>query len=100
MGDSWRIGVDEQERTRLVTHGVFSLVRNPIFSSMFIFFAGSALMAPNLLSAAGFAILIAAIQAQVRFVEEPYLTQSHGDEYRAYAAMAGRFVPYVGRLRA
>ncbi len=100
MGDSWRIGVDEQERTRLVTHGVFSLVRNPIFSSMFIAFAGLALMVPNLLSMAGFGVLIAAVEAQVRLVEEPYLMQSHGDEYRAYAATAGRFMPYVGRFRA
>ena len=100
MGDSWRIGVDEQERTRLVTHGVFSLVRNPIFSSMLICFAGLALMVPNVLSAAGLAVLIASLEVQVRLVEEPYLLQSHGDEYRAYAATAGRFLPYVGRLRA
>jgi protein-S-isoprenylcysteine O-methyltransferase Ste14 len=100
MGDSWRIGVDEQERTQLITHGVFALVRNPIFSSMFIFVAGLALMVPNLLSASALAGLIAAVEAQVRLVEEPYLIQSHGDEYRAYAATAGRFIPYVGRLRA
>jgi protein-S-isoprenylcysteine O-methyltransferase Ste14 len=99
MGDSWRIGVDENERTALVTHGVFSLVRNPIFSSMFIVVAGLALMVPNVLSAAGLVALVAAVEAQVRLVEEPYLIQSHGMEYRAYAAKAGRFVPLVGRLR-
>ena len=30
MGDSWRIGVDEHERTELVTRGAFTLARNPI----------------------------------------------------------------------
>jgi protein-S-isoprenylcysteine O-methyltransferase Ste14 len=34
MGRSWRIGVRSDERTALVTHGPFALVRNPIFSCM------------------------------------------------------------------
>ena len=34
MGSSWRIGVDEGERTELVTGGAFELVRNPIFTAM------------------------------------------------------------------
>lgn len=32
MGASWRIGVDETERTELVTHGLFGRVRNPAFT--------------------------------------------------------------------
>ena len=31
MGLSWRIGIDEKNRTGLVTNGLFSLSRNPIF---------------------------------------------------------------------
>ena len=34
MGDAWRIGVDPQERTELVTGGPFGLVRNPIYSAI------------------------------------------------------------------
>lgn len=34
MGDSWRIGVDEHEKTRLATRGPFAIVRNPIFTAM------------------------------------------------------------------
>lgn len=34
MGTSWRIGVDPDERTALVTGGPFGLVRNPIFAAM------------------------------------------------------------------
>ena len=34
MGESWRIGVDESERTDLVVTGPFSLARNPIFAAM------------------------------------------------------------------
>ena len=34
MGASWRVGVDPDERTTLVTTGVFGAVRNPVFSAM------------------------------------------------------------------
>jgi len=30
MGDSWRVGVDANERTALVTNGPFAIVRNPM----------------------------------------------------------------------
>ncbi len=34
MGESWRIGVDETERTVLVTDGASAIARNPIFTAM------------------------------------------------------------------
>jgi len=73
MGDSWRIGVDEQETTTLVT--------------------------PNLMAFAGFILLVATIELQVRLVEEPHLLRTHGAAYRTYAAGVGRFIPRVGLIR-
>jgi len=99
MGDSWRVGVDEQESTTLVHTGVFGRVRNPIYTSVFTFGLGIALVTPNLVACAGFLLLVAAIELQVRRVEEPYLLRTHGDAYRAYAASVGRFLPGVGLIR-
>jgi protein-S-isoprenylcysteine O-methyltransferase Ste14 len=47
MGDAWRVGVDPDERTELVTGCAFSLVRNPIYTVMATSFAGITLLAPN-----------------------------------------------------
>lgn len=98
MGNSWRIGVDEGERTDLVTTGLFAAVRNPIFTGMGAVALGVALMAPTLLALLAVACLVAAVQIQVRVVEEPYLRRVHGDTYARYAAGAGRFLPGFGRL--
>ncbi len=98
MGDSWRIGVDPSETTTLVRTGVFGWVRNPIFTAMMTFGLGFALITPNPVAIAGFALLIATIEAQVRAVEEPYLLTIHGEAYRDYLASVGRFVPGIGRL--
>ena len=97
MGASWRIGVDESERTDLVTDGPFALSRNPIFAAMIPASVGLALMAPSVVAIAGVLALLVALELQVRVVEEPYLLRAHGARYAAYAARVGRFVPGVGR---
>ena len=47
MGDSWRIGVDPDEKTELVTDGAFRVVRNQVFAAMVPAAVGLALMVPN-----------------------------------------------------
>ncbi|KIU14490.1 methyltransferase family protein [Mycolicibacterium llatzerense] len=99
MGKSWRIGVDPGETTPLVRHGMFNLVRNPIFAAMLTFAAGITLMAPSALAFAAFAVLAVTIELQVRVVEEPYLMATHGKAYRDYCKAVGRFVPHIGRTQ-
>ena len=97
MGTSWRIGVDPAERTQLVTDGLFSYSRNPIFTAMLFATAGLTLMLPNLAALVGLASLAVAVQIQVRLIEEPYLRRTHGDRYSEYTSETGRFVPGIGK---
>jgi len=98
MRASWRIGVDQRERTALVTNGLFAFVRNPIFSGMLVASTGVVLLAPNPLSAIALGTALAGLEIQVRLVEEPYLLGVHGNRYLSYARTVGRFLPWVGRL--
>ena len=97
MGSEWRIGIDRTEVTGLVTGGVFSLVRNPIFTAMMFTAAGFAAMVPNVVGVLAVVCLVVAIELQVRFVEEPHLHRLHGDVYGGYASRVGRFFPALGR---
>jgi protein-S-isoprenylcysteine O-methyltransferase Ste14 len=99
MGESWRIGVRDEERTDLITGGWFAFCRNPIYTSMIVGWSGLALMVPTWLGIAAVVVIAVGLELQVRFVEEPYLVRAHGKEYRAYASRVGRFVPGIGRLR-
>ncbi|NUU17006.1 isoprenylcysteine carboxylmethyltransferase family protein [Cellulomonas humilata] len=99
MGSSWRIGVDRTEVTGLVTTSMFAVVRNPIFTAMATALLGLTLLVPTAVSAAALVCLIAAIELQVRVVEEPYLARTHGVEYLDYTRRVGRFFPGVGRAR-
>jgi protein-S-isoprenylcysteine O-methyltransferase Ste14 len=99
MGESWRIGVSEDQGTDLVTGGWFSICRNPIYTAMIVGWFGLALMVPTWLGFGAVLVIALGLELQVRAVEEPYLLRTHGDEYRRYASGVGRFVPGVGRLR-
>jgi protein-S-isoprenylcysteine O-methyltransferase Ste14 len=100
MGSEWRIGVDETEQTKLVTDGLFGLVRNPIFTAMSLAGLGLALMVPNVVAVAGVVALLVALELQVRVVEEPYLRGLHGHAYAHYEATTGRFLPGLGKVEA
>ena len=98
MGSEWRIGIDRTETTGLVTGGLFSLVRNPIFTAMLFTAVGFAAMVPNIVAVVAAICLVIAIELQVRYVEEPHLQRLHGRVYDEYAARVGRFVPLIGRM--
>lgn len=99
MGDAWRVGTDPKDRTLLITHGPFSRVRNPIYTSLFATFAGLALVVPNIAALASVALWCWAVEVEVRKIEEPHLLELHGARFEAYAARVGRFVPGVGKTR-
>jgi protein-S-isoprenylcysteine O-methyltransferase Ste14 len=100
LGDSWRIGVDEAERTALVTTGAYRLVRNPIFAATILAFLGIAFMVPNPVAITGAVLTVIGIEVQVRLVEERYLRRVHGLAYIDYASRVGRLIPGLGRHRA
>lgn len=93
MGASWRIGVQQGEETELVTHGLFAIVRNPIFTAMVAFSIGSWLVVPNVLALAGWVVATVTIVVQVRLVEEPNLQAIHGAPYSSWSDRTGRFLP-------
>ena len=64
---------------------------------MLVTATGLTMIIPNIVSIIGLAVTIAALELQVRLVEEPYLRELHGDRYREYSATVGRFVPHIGR---
>lgn len=96
MGDAWRIGVRQGERTELRTDGLFAWCRNPIFTGMLITGVGIAVLVPW--AAPAVLALWVGLAQQVRVVEEPHLIGIHGDAYRRYSARTGRFLPWWGRL--
>lgn len=93
LGDSWRAGVRPAEQTPLITAGPFARVRNPFFSGWLLVALGMGVLAPNVVSASGFVVLVVALHVLVLGVEEPHLRRIHGAAYESYRAATGRFLP-------
>jgi protein-S-isoprenylcysteine O-methyltransferase Ste14 len=91
MGNSWRIGIDEENQTVLVQSGVFRFSRNPIFLGMIVTLTGFFLTIPNALTLVFLVLGFVLIQIQVR-LEEEFLGKIHGAEYEEFRHRVRRWV--------
>ena len=94
MKENWRAGVQREEKTDLVTNGIYSVSRNPAFLGFDLMYIGI------LCSFFNWYLLVITILALVLFhlqivkVEEEFLTETFGQEYIAYKKKVFR---YFGR---
>jgi len=91
FGTSVRFGLDENNRGKLITTGIFSLSRNPFFLSLDLYFLGVAMILPNAF------MLVFAIAALVGihfFIlkEERFLHKNYGEEYQNYRHKTRRYL--------
>ena len=91
MGNSWRIGIDTEHRTKLVQTGVFRLSRNPIFVGMIVTLLGLFLIIPNVGTLITLMVGMILIGIQVR-LEEEYLARTHADKYIDYRRNVRRWI--------
>jgi protein-S-isoprenylcysteine O-methyltransferase Ste14 len=93
LGESWSVTLELNAQHRLVTRGVYSRVRHPMYASFFVLGIGQALLMANWI--AGFAGLVATwLLVVVRLPhEEAMMIEAFGDEYRDYMRHIGSVVP-------
>ncbi len=91
MSNSWRVGKDEKNKTNLVTKGIFSISRNPIFLGMIISVFGIFLIIPNALSFFTAIATYFIIHIQIR-LEEAFLLGQHKEKYFAYRKKTRRLI--------
>ena len=97
LGRNWSATLKLREQHGLVTRGVYSHVRHPMYSSFFLLGLAQLLLLPN-----WFAGAAGLIGAAILFVfriqrEEAMMLESFGDDYRAYMARTTRIIPRVFR---
>lgn len=91
MRNSWRIGIDTENSTKLVTKGFFSISRNPIFLGVMVANVGLFLVLPNAFTLLIISLSITSINTQIR-LEEEFLTKAFGDEYKTYCRKVRRWL--------
>jgi len=94
MGKSWRVGIDEKEKTDLVTSGLYKLIRNPTYLGLFILNIGIWLIWPTWTIFIFNLLFIIFLEIQVRS-EEDFLISIHGQKYLDYKKGTKRYIPFV-----
>ena len=91
LGDSWRVGVIEEQQTQLIDSGIYRFTRNPYFVAYLLMFAAYTVLLGSLtlmvLTLVGFGMVHAMILR-----EEKYLAQTHGEAYQQYKQRVPRYI--------
>lgn len=96
MGDSWRSGVSCEEKTELVTGGIYRFSRNPAFLGFDLVYLGQVLMFFSWPLLVLSAVTVLLFHLQIVNVEEDHLIAAFGQEYLTYRRQVNR---YFGRKR-
>ena len=93
MKDSWRAGIPDQDKTKLVTDGIYQFSRNPAFLGFDLMYTGMLLLYMNAATILFTAFAITMLHLQI-LQEEKYLAGVFGNEYIEYKKHVFR---YLGR---
>ena len=85
---------DEIKAGHLVTDGVYSIVRNPIYSAFIFIFTGILLFASNLYLLIFPFIFWAYLTILMKFTEEKWMKEKFGEEYVTYCKKVNRVIPW------
>jgi protein-S-isoprenylcysteine O-methyltransferase Ste14 len=91
FGQSFRVGIDAEHPDKLITSGVFTFSRNPIYVAFAFILLGQFLIFPNWIL---LVYMVAGIWLFHRQVlrEEDYLKKHYGQEYLEYCKRVRRYL--------
>lgn len=92
MGGAWRMGIDPEQRARMVSEGIYARVRHPIYGGVIVICLGMFLLAANAFFLGVFLAAWLGMTLQAR-AEERFLDATFGESYREYVRRTGRFLP-------
>ena len=95
LGRSWSVTLELREKHALITHGIYSRLRHPMYSAFWLWAIAQALLLPNWI--AGFSGLVGFGTLYFCRVgnEERMMEEAFGAEYRAYEARTKRLIPGI-----
>lgn len=84
---------------KLVTTGVYTLVRNPIYSAFMLFCTGTLMISGNLFFYPLFFFYWIFMTVLMKCTEEKWLKKLYGREYEEYCRRVNRCIPWRGGIR-
>ena len=92
MKDNWRAGVQREDKTNLVTSGIYSISRNPAFLGFDLMYIGILLAFFNWFLCFATVFAVCLFHLQIVKVEEDFLLETFGQEYLEYKRKVCRYL--------
>jgi len=87
------------EENKLITDGVYSIVRNPVYSAVLLACTGAVLMADNLILLIVPVICWLYMTLFLMKTEEKWLKELYGQEYVSYCEKVNRCIPWFPKKK-
>jgi len=95
LGRNWSVTLELREQHKLITTGIYSRLRHPMYTAFWLWALAQALLLPNWIAGpaglVGFGTLFFFRIGR----EERMMTEMFGDEYRRYVERTDRIIPGV-----
>jgi protein-S-isoprenylcysteine O-methyltransferase Ste14 len=95
LGRNWSITLEVRERHVLITRGIYSRIRHPMYLALFLYSAGMALVLPNWVAGPAYLVSFGLLFVLRIDREERMMLEEFGPDYQAYMARTKRLVPGV-----
>ncbi len=93
MKDSWRAGIPDDDRTSMVTIGIYKISRNPAFLGFDLTYIGASIAFGSIILYILTVFTMTLMHLQI-LEEEKFLMDTFGNEYLSYKKEVGRYITY------
>ena len=94
LGGNWSSAVTVKQGHTLIRRGPYTFVRHPIYTGLLLAFLGVAIILGQIRGLLGVGVLSLAFWLKLR-MEERFMLEQFGDEYREYRRQVKALIPYV-----
>jgi protein-S-isoprenylcysteine O-methyltransferase Ste14 len=95
LGRNWSISLEIRKEHRLVTTGIYRLIRHPMYSSFFLLALAQLMLLPNWFAGAIGLVGVAVLYAFRVPREERMMLERFGADYQRYMGRTARLIPWV-----
>jgi protein-S-isoprenylcysteine O-methyltransferase Ste14 len=96
LGQNWSVTLELRKGHQLVKHGVYRLIRHPMYASILLFGLGQGLLLENWLAGWSAGLTFGLMYLLRASREERMMCEFFGQEYRDYIRQTGRLFPRLG----
>jgi len=95
LGTNWSVTLKVQGGHELITHGIYSHVRHPMYLALLLYSLGQALVVPNYVAGPSCGVAMAILFVLRVGIEERLMLDHFGKDYEVYMARTKCIVPGI-----